>query len=248
MSRTGPTPSRGVVEHRVTVDTADGPMPAFTAAPAEAPAVGGVVVLQEAFGLTDHIRRVTAAVAEAGHLAIAPALYHRSGSPVFGYDDLASVGPVIMALDAPGIAADVDAALAALVERGADPARLGVMGFCLGGTIALATGVRRPLAAAVTFYGGGLTEGRFGLSALVEAAPGLRTPWLGLYGDLDAHIAVDDVEALRVAAATAAVPTEVVRYADADHGFHCDDRAAFHPEASTDAWARTLDFLGTHLA
>jgi carboxymethylenebutenolidase len=231
---------------QIVIETADGPMPAFLAVP-DGEARGGVVVIQEAFGLTGHIERVTQALADAGYVAVAPALFHRAGAPVFGYEDFAELGPVIMALTAEGIAMDVDAALDALAERGIEASTQGIIGFCMGGSVACATGARLELGAAVTFYGGGVTSGRFGLPALVDAAPALRTPWLGLYGDLDAHIPVEEVEQLRAAAAAAPVPTEIVRYGDADHGFHCDERAAFHPPSSSDAWARTLAFLEHHL-
>jgi carboxymethylenebutenolidase len=103
------------------------------------------------------------------------------------------------------------------------------------------------VAAAVTFYGGGLAQGRFGLSPGIESAAQLRTPWLGLYGDLDEHIPIDEVEQARVAAASSPVDTEVIRFADADHGFHCDERPSFHAETSTVAWARTLEFLDEQL-
>jgi carboxymethylenebutenolidase len=230
----------------ITIDTPDGPMPTIVAVPEGDPR-GGVVVIQEAFGLTGHIERVAMALADAGYLAVAPALFHRSGAPIFGYEDFAELGPVIMAMTADGIATDVDAALGALTERGVGTAHQGIIGFCMGGSVACATAARLELGAAVTFYGGGVTTGRFGLPALVDVAPALRTPWLGLYGDLDAHIPVEEVEQLRAAATTAAVPTEIVRYAEADHGFHCDERAAFHPASSSDAWARTLAFLGQHI-
>ncbi len=230
----------------ITVETTDGPMPALLAEPEGEPR-GGVVVIQEAFGLTGHIERVTVALADEGYVAVAPALFHRSGAPVFSYDDMSQLGPVIMAMTGEGITADVDAALAALADRGVAPPAQGIIGFCMGGSVACATAARLALGAAVTFYGGGVTTGRFGLPALVEVAPRLRTPWLGLYGDLDAHIPSEEVEQLRAAAAQAPVPTEVVRYAEADHGFHCDERASFHPASSADAWARTLAFLGDRL-
>jgi carboxymethylenebutenolidase len=242
MGRMG-NPSTSTIE----LLTTEGPMPAVLAEPAEDPR-GGVVVVQEAFGLTGHIQRVAESLAAAGFLAVAPAMFHRSGSPVLEYGDLSQLGPVIGALSGEGIAGDVDAALALLAERGLPAERSAVIGFCMGGTIAMATAVRRPLGAAVTFYGAGITTGRFGLPALADAAPQLQTPWLGLYGDLDAHIPVEEVEQLRAAAATAPVPTEVVRYADADHGFHCDERPSFHAASSSDAWARTLRFLGDHLS
>jgi carboxymethylenebutenolidase len=81
----------------------------------------------------------------------------------------------------------------------------------------------------------------------VELAPELQTPWLGLFGDEDAGIPIDQVEALREAAARAPVATEVVRYPDAGHGFHCDARDAFHAPSARDGWQRTLAFLDEHL-
>jgi carboxymethylenebutenolidase len=231
----------------ITIETADGPMSAFLAVPVGEPC-GGVVVVQEAFGLTGHIRRVTEALAGDGWLAIAPALFHRSEEQLFGYSDYDKLGPVIMKLTRETIEADIDAALGDLGSRGIAASATGIIGFCLGGSVTLATASRCELGAAVTFYGGGLAEGRFGLDAGIETAARLRTPWLGLYGDLDEHIPVDDVERVRVAAASCPVDSQVARYAEADHGFHCDERPSFHAESSTDAWQRTLQFLGEHLS
>lgn len=226
--------------------TPDGPMTVIHSSPIGS-VRGGVVVIQEAFGLTGHIRRVTEAVAEAGYMAIAPALFHRSEEQVFGYGDFDRLGPVIMSLTAAGIEMDVDAAFAELARNRIEESKFAMIGFCMGGTITLTTAARRSLGAAVTFYGGGIAESRFGLPPGLDSGAKLRSPWLGLYGDLDAHIPVEEVEQLRVAAATAPVDTEVVRYADADHGFHCDERPSFQAEASADAWARTLRFLDEHI-
>ena len=85
----------------------------------------------------------------------------------------------------------------------------------MGGSVALVAGTLRPLGAAVTYYGGGVAEGRFGFSPLADLAPTLVSPWLGHFGDLDKGIPVEQVEALRRAAAGAAVETEIYRYADA---------------------------------
>ncbi|MHB8452253.1 MAG: dienelactone hydrolase family protein, partial [Mycobacteriales bacterium] len=99
-----------------------------------------------------------------------------------------------------------------------------------------------------TFYGGGVSAGRFGLPSLVDMAPGLKTPWLGLYGDLDQGIPVEQVESLRDAIAKAPVPTEIVRYPEAGHGFHCDARDSYHQPSAGDAWQRTLDWFTGGLA
>jgi carboxymethylenebutenolidase len=230
----------------IQLDTPDGPMEAHRVLPSGEPK-GGVVVVQEAFGLTGHIRDVTERVAAAGYVAVAPALFHRSEEQVFGYGDFDKLGPVIMQLSGETVAMDVDAALAELERQGQPAARQAIIGFCMGGSVTLATAARLPLGAAVTFYGGGLSEGRFGLPSGLESAARLRTPWLGLYGDLDAHIPVDEVEQVREVVAAGSVPAEVVRYADADHGFHCDERPSFHAESSSDAWARATAFLDEHL-
>ncbi len=229
------------------IDTTDGPMPAFVAAPA-GDARGGVVVVQEAFGVTAYIEDVARRLADAGWYAVAPALFHRQGSPVLGYDDYAAVMPVMQQLTAGGLTTDLDAAFGQLAAAGFDDARSGIVGFCMGGSVALYAGTIRRLGAAVTFYGGGVGEGRFGLPPLVDLAPSLGTPWLGLYGDLDQGIPVDQVESLRVAAAAAGVDTEVVRYPNADHGFHCDGRpAVFNAAAAADGWQRTLAWFDAHI-
>ena len=229
-----------------TVETTDGPMDVVVAEP-DGPRRGGVVVVQEAFGVTPHLRDVADRLAVDGWLAVVPALFHRTGAPVLGYDDLDAVVPHMGALTADGIRADLGAALGVLGDAGVPAAACGVVGFCMGGTVALWAATELPLGAAVTFYGGGVVQGRFGFPPLVELAPRLRAPWQGHYGDLDRGIPVEQVEALRRAAAGAPVDTEVWRYEGAGHGFNCDDRDAFHAPAAAVAWARMLDWFGTHL-
>ncbi|MGO9456020.1 MAG: dienelactone hydrolase family protein [Acidimicrobiales bacterium] len=229
------------------IETPGGPMPIFEAEPDGEPR-GAIVVVQEAFGVTTHIEEIARRLAREGYRAVAPALFHRQGSPVLSYDDFAAVMPVMGELTEGGIREDLEATLGHLETAGFGPGRIGIVGFCMGGSVTLYAATLRPLGAAVTFYGGGVTQGRFGFPPLLELAPGLQTPWLGLYGDLDQSIPPDAVEQLREAAATAAVETEVVRFADADHGFNCDDRpAAFNPAAAAQAWARTLEWFGRHL-
>ena len=232
---------------QIAIDTADGPMSTYCAHP-DGAARGGVLVVQEAFGLTGYIRSVADRLAEAGWYAIAPALFHRTGGEVLPYD-FSQVRPHMAALTRDGITADVEAALAHLAGAGFGPERTGAVGFCMGGSIAFFTDALRPIGAAVTYYGGGVADGRFGFPPQPELAPGLHGAWLGLYGDLDASIPADEVEALRAAAAASAVPTGVVRYPDAGHGFHCYERPEVYVEAdAVDAWARTLAWFDAHLA
>jgi carboxymethylenebutenolidase len=100
-----------------------------------------------------------------------------------------------------------------------------------------------------SFYGGGVEQGRFGYPPMTAVAGALQTPWQGFFGDRDESIPTEHVEALRTAAATAPVDTAIVRYADAQHGFHCDDRpAVLNAEAAADAWSETLKWFEGHIA
>jgi carboxymethylenebutenolidase len=231
----------------ITLTTPDGPMTAYEAIP-EGPPKGGVVVVQEAFGVTTHIEDVARRFADAGWRAIAPAFFHRQGSPVLSYDDIASVMPIMGGLTGDGLAMDLRAAFEHLRGAGLPTERVAVVGFCMGGTVTFYAATLEPVGAAVTFYGGGVAEGRWGLPSLIDQAPTLQAPWLGLFGDRDASIPVDHVEQLRSATDEARPDTAIVRYPEAQHGFHCDDRpAVFDAEAAKDAWDRTLDWLGTHI-
>lgn len=241
-------PHDDVLATDLTITTDDGPMPARSAAPHVNPN-GGVVVLHEAFGLTAYITDVTIRLARAGWHALAPALFHRQGSPVIPYDDIPAALPIMGQLTAGGLTTDLTAAFDELERTGFPAARTAVIGFCMGGSIALYAGTMRRLGAAITFYGGGVATGRFGLPPLAELAPSLTSPWLGLFGDEDPSIPVEDVERLRQAASHAAIETAVVRYPGAGHGFHCDERADhYHPAVAQDAWQRTLGWLDRHLA
>ena len=152
---------------------------------------GGVVVVQEAFGVNDHIEDVARRFAAEGYLAVAPHLFHRTGDPKLGYTDMGEVMPHMKELTRDGVLADIDVALSHLEAAGVPASRTGIVGFCMGGTVALVVDTERQVGAAVTFYGGGVKEGRFGFPPLVEAAPRLRAPWLGLFGDKDQGIPVD---------------------------------------------------------
>jgi len=230
----------------VTLPTPDGSMDVYEAAP-QGEAKGAVIVIQEAFGVNDHIEDVTRRFADAGYLGVAPALFHRAGGGTAPYDDFSQVMPLFEGISDDGILADVDDTIAHLEAQGFDRSRIGIVGFCFGGRVAFLTAARRRLGAAVTFYGGGIVKASPLAGPLIDEAGALQTPWLGLFGDLDHGISVDDVEQLRRAVAESAVATEVVRYPDADHGFHCDARDVYHPESAADAWQRTLEWFTTHL-
>lgn len=212
------------------------------AAPTEA-----IIVLHEIYGLVPAVDAITAKLAAQGYLAVAPALYHRSSAePV---DTVAATKPLERALTAETIETDLADTLDYLAARDIAPRSLGLLGFSMGGTIALWAASRYRLGAAVTFYGGGVTSPRWpDVESGVDCAPRLRAPWLGIYGDRDRSIRVADVERLRAAADTASVATAIVRYPDAGHAFAVDPGAPqYRPDAARDAWARALGWFDAHL-
>jgi carboxymethylenebutenolidase len=228
------------------VETPDGPMPVYEAKPDE-PVEAAVIVIQEAFGVNEHIEDVTRRFADAGYHAVAPHIFHRAGGGTAPYDDFSKVMPLFKGLTDEGTLDDVDATLAALRERGFDDSHIGIVGFCWGGRVTFLVALRRAIGAAAGFYGGGIVTGRFPqFPPLIDDAATLATPWLGLFGDLDESIPVDDVEQLRKALTDATVDTDIVRYPNAGHGFHCDQRDGYVPDAASDAWERAVAWFAAH--
>lgn len=210
---------------------------------------GGIVVLHEARGVTDAVRRLVAGLASEGWLVVAPHLYHRDRTDEFE----ASVGDdevrdQVSRLDGTEVMADTDTAFGWLAQHDVAADRMGVVGFDLGGTVALLVATERSLGAAVTVSGGGITEPlSAGVPSLIEAAPSIGCPWLGLYGEPPkTDNGQDDgagsaVQRLRAAAAESEVATDVVTYPDTAYRFDSD------PDAAADAWQRTLNWFDSHL-
>ena len=233
----------------IQLTTADGPMDLYEAHAGRIEPKGAVIVVQEAFGVNDHIQDVTRRFAAAGYHAVAPAFFHRAGGGTAPYDDFAQVMPLFEDMSDDGILADVDATIAHLEAEGFDRPRIGIEGFCFGGRVTFLVAARRALGAAVGFYGGGIAAaGGLPFPPLIGESSSLQTPWLGLFGDLDKGISVESVEELRTALDGAPVAADIVRYPDADHGFHCDVRASYHAESAADGWRRALEWFDAHLA
>jgi len=230
-----------------TVATPEGEMELYEAVP-DAAAKGAVIVVQEAFGVNDHIQDVTRRFAAEGYHGVAPALFHRAGGGTAPYDDFGKVMPLFDGVSDDGILADIDATIAHLEGAGFARSQIGIVGVCFGGRATFLVAARRELGAAVGFYGGGIAApGGLPFPPLIGESSSLQTPWLGLFGDLDTGISVASVEDLRSALGDAPVPADVVRYPDAEHGFHCDARESYHAESAADGWRRTLDWFDTHL-
>jgi carboxymethylenebutenolidase len=234
-----------------TLDGAGGPLAVYEARPTEPfPSPSGVVLLHEAFGVTDHVTDVARRLAALGHHVVAPDLFHRSGTgTVAPYGDLQAAVPFFQSLTGDDdLLDDADAALDHLRRQGVPDARIGVLGFCFGGRVSFLVGARRGLGAAVTFYGGGIMKANpfLPFPALVDDAPTMRTPWLGLYGAEDHGIPADEVDALERETAQASVETRLVRYAGAGHAFHNDVLPSFDEAAATAAWSEAVGWLASH--
>jgi carboxymethylenebutenolidase len=240
--------SPGVQTKTIKVETADGSMDVYEAVP-DGGAQRGVVVIQEAFGVNDHIEDVTRRFADAGYHAVAPHIFHRAGGGTAPYEDFSKVLPLFAGLDDDGLLRDIDAATDHLRQAGLADSQIGVVGFCMGGRVAFLVAARRSLGASVGFYGGGIVTSRFPqFGPLIDEAKSLKTPFLGLFGDKDESIPVEDVERIRTEMTKGSVANDVVRYADAGHGFHCDARAGhYDAEAAADGWNRTLAWFDQNL-
>jgi carboxymethylenebutenolidase len=224
-------------------------MPAYVAYP-ESPNGRAVMVFQEAYGVNAHIEDVTRRFASAGYLGVAPSLFHRTLEGIIPYGDFKPVMPHIAAATDDQVLEDADATVGFLSDHGIDGAHAGVVGFCIGGRFTFLVAVKRRLGAAVSFYGGGINQGyKPEMPSLLDAIPTMATPWLGLFGDLDQSIPVEDVEQLRAALQKeATVDAEIVRYPNAGHGFHCDARPeAYEESAAKDGWTRTMAWFDAHL-
>ncbi|WP_214365641.1 dienelactone hydrolase family protein [Pseudonocardia sp. H11422] len=226
-----------------TVPLVDGSELRLTVAEPVGSVRGGIVVLHEARGVTDNVRGLVAGIAGDGWLAVAPHLYHRDNADELDPADTdEQVQHQVNRLDGEQVMADTDTAFGWLAEHDITADRMGVVGFDLGGSVALLVAAKRTLGAAVTVAGGGIsTPMSEGLPSMVAAAPGLTCPWLGIYGEPADGEVNPELERLRDAAASSEVATNLVTYPRSGYRFDAD------PNAAADAWQRTLNWFDSHL-
>ncbi|GLH68869.1 carboxymethylenebutenolidase [Geothrix rubra] len=217
----------------------DGSEMALFAARPERAGAPGLLVFQEAFGVNRHIQALCEAFAREGWLAAAPELYHRT-APGFEarYDDIASARPHMQAMTDGGIRADQQAASDWL--RGQGCPAVGAIGYCMGGRMAFLANANLPLAASVSYYGGGI-------QLLGGRVPELHGPMLFHWAGRDAHVTPDHARTVEDLLRAEGRPFTSVTFSEADHGFNCDERASHHPESARHALAVTLAFLRDHL-
>ena len=230
-----------IVRERIELKVAGGgPMGAYIAGPAGAGPHPGLIVFQEAFGVNSHIRSVTDRFAAQGRVAIAPELFHRTAPPGFEgkYGDFPSVQQHYQAVTAAAAGADVRATydwLRSNPQVIAD--RISCVGFCMGGRIAFLANSVVPFHSAVSFYGGGIAQN------LLDRAATQNGPILLFWGGRDKHITAEHRRSVVQALGANKKPYVNVEFSNADHGFFCDERAAYEPDAARQSWALTLEFL-----
>jgi dienelactone hydrolase len=224
------------------VTTDYGSMRVFCARPEGEPK-GGVVVLQEAFGVNDHIQDVAGRLAQRGWLAAAPDLFYRTGGGPVDYQDRERAMALIDDLGPEDLINDVRAVVEHLTEyAGTERSRIALIGFCFGGRAAFsaATGIPR-LSSVVVFYGPGIVEGPH---AVLDRAGAIDAPVLLHVGAEDPLIPADHVTAIVEAVRGAGGRIEEHVYPEAGHAFACDARPAnFQEQAANAAWKRTHEFL-----
>jgi len=235
------TDTSGLEAGEVKIPVADGSLPAYRALPDRSGTFPTVLVVQEIFGVHEHIKDVCRRLAKVGYLAIAPELFARQAdmSKVTTLDDARVVAGKVP--DAQ-VMSDLDAATAWAKANKGDTARLGITGFCYGGRVVWLYSAHSPqLKAGVAWYGviTGQTNAMRPRHPL-ELVNELKAPVLGLYGSADQGIPVADVEKMRDALKDAKKPSEIVLYDGAPHGFHADYRPSYREEPARDGWKRLL--------
>lgn len=222
----------------VTLGVNDGTqMKAYVARPSGSGSHPGIMVFQDAFGVNEPNRAIADQYAASGFVAIAPELFHRTATDFDGdYNNIEAVMPHVHALTNEGLIADCTAAFDWLKsDGGVKPTRIAAVGFCMGGRTAFLANSALPLAAAISYYGGGIAPG------LLDRAPMLHGRQLFFWGGLDAHITPDKRRAAADAVESAGKRLVDVVFSRADHGFATAHR--HEPDSAREAWALGLAFL-----
>lgn len=201
----------------------------------------GLLLLQEAFGVNPHIRAVAAQYAQSGLVVLAPDMYWRQRPHIeLGYEgqDLQQFPVLMQGMDPALTQQDLRASVAALRARAEVRGRIGAMGYCMGGRLAYVVAAIADVDAACAYYGGGIQD-------QLELADQIRVPMLFHYAGADAYIPPEAVA--DVAAAFAGKPAQIFTYPGVDHGFNCDARGSYDPQAAMLAQGRTLQFFAETL-
>jgi carboxymethylenebutenolidase len=243
------TDADGLTAGEVHIPVTDGEIPAYRAMPASGGPFPVVLVVQEIFGVHEHIKDVCRRFAKAGYLAIAPELYARQGdvSKLTDYKEI--FAQVVSKVPDAQVMSDLDAAVAWAGKSGSgDVKRAGVTGFCWGGRITWLYAAHNPdLKAGVAWYGrlvGEATE--LQPRHPLDLAAQLKATVLGLYGGKDQGIPLADVEKMSAAINAVQGASKIVVFPEAPHGFHADYRPSYRAQEAKDGWRECLAWFREH--
>jgi carboxymethylenebutenolidase len=237
------TDVQGLAAGEVKIPVKDGEIPAYRAMPAGGGPFPVVLVVQEIFGVHEHIKDLCRRLAKSGYLAVAPELYARQGDVSRMKDIQEILSTVVAKVPDAQVMSDLDATVAWAAGTGeGDVSRLAVTGFCWGGRITWLYAAHNPkIKAGVAWYGRLVGQtGELTPANPIDLASALSVPVLGLYGGADQGIPLDTVEKMRAALATGRSGSEIVVYKEAPHGFNADYRPSYRKDAATEGWTRML--------
>jgi carboxymethylenebutenolidase len=237
-----------VTSSTIQLNTSDGKMDAYVAQPKDGGSYPGVVVIQEAFGVNDHIKKVTQRIAAEGYVAIAPDIFHRETERLIPYAEMPkAIATMQRVVDAKAME-DVGAAIAHLKSQSNVKAgSIGVTGFCMGGRLTYLAAAQHASAikCAVPFYGGAIAMGN---PSPLSRTKEIKCPLYLFFGGKDQLIPMDQVRQIESELKSSNAAFQLQIYPDAGHGFCCDDRAMSYNEAAAkDAWEKTKAFFAQHL-
>lgn len=243
------TDSQGLEAGEVKIRTADGQLPAYRAMPASGGPFPVVLVVQEIFGVHEHIKDLCRRLAKAGYLALAPELYARQGDVSRMNNIQQIISQVVSKVPDAQVLGDLDAAVVWARQSGkADVSKLAVTGFCWGGRIVWLYAAYNPrVRAGVAWYGRLVGEADpLHPKHPVDIAASIQAPVLGLYGGADTGIPPDSVDKMRAALKAAQVASEIIVYPDTPHGFNADYRPTYRKQQAEAGWQKMLDWFKQH--
>jgi carboxymethylenebutenolidase len=240
------TGTEGLIAGEVKIPVAGGEIPAYRAMPATGRSFPVVLVVQEIFGVHEHIKDICRRFAKLGHVAIAPEMYSRQGdvSKITNINEI--VAKVVSKVPDAQVMSDLDAAVAwAKRSSKGDTNKLAITGFCWGGRVVwLYAAHSRQLKAGVAWYGRLVgSPDELHPTHPVDIAAQLKAPVLGLYGGKDTGIPQDTVEKMRTAVKAAGGKSEIIVYPDAGHGFNADYRPGYDKSAAEDGMRRLQEWF-----
>ena len=236
------TDGKGLTAGEVKIPVKDGTIPGYRAMPDKGGPFPVVLVVQEIFGVHEHIRDICRRLAKARYLAVAPELFFRQGdvSKISEVNEI--VSKVVSKVSDAQVISDLDASEAWAAANSGDASRLAITGFCYGGRITWLYCAHNPKVKAGVAWYGRLTSPATELQPRhpLDIADQLKAPVLGLYGGKDQGIPREQVEQMRAQLKKAGSKSEIVVYPEAPHGFHADYRPSYREDAAKDGWSRML--------